>query len=55
MIARKRGVVEQTTKGIDFLMDKNGITVYHGMGSFVDATHIKIDEKKQRPLRRNTA
>lgn len=43
MIARKRGVVEQTTKGIDFLMDKNNITVYHGLGSFEDATHIKID------------
>ena len=43
MIARKRGVVEQTTKGIDFLMDKNNITVFKGLGSFVDATHIKIE------------
>ena len=42
MIGRKRGVVEQTTKGIDFLMEKNNITVFHGLGSFVDATHIKI-------------
>jgi dihydrolipoamide dehydrogenase len=45
MIGRKRGVVEQTTKGIDFLMEKNNITVFHGLGSFVDATHIKIDGK----------
>ncbi len=43
MIGRKRGVVKQTTKGIDFLMEKNNITVFHGLGSFVDATHIKID------------
>ena len=43
MIARKRGVVEQTTKGIDFLMEKNKITVFKGLGSFVDATHIKIE------------
>ena len=43
MIDRKAAVVEQTTKGIDFLMDKNKITVLHGVGSFVDATHIKID------------
>ena len=43
MIARKRGVVEQTTKGIDFLMDKNNIHVFHGLGSFVDATHIKVE------------
>lgn len=42
MIARKQGVVDQTTKGIDFLMDKNKIDVYHGVGSFVDATHIQI-------------
>ncbi len=43
MIARKRSVVDQTTKGIDFLMDKNKITVLHGIGSFVDAAHIRID------------
>lgn len=42
MIARKQGVVDQTTKGIEFLMDKNKIDVYHGVGSFVDATHIQI-------------
>ena len=46
MIARKRGVVEQTTKGIDFLMEKNKITVFNGLGSFVDATHIKIEGEK---------
>ncbi|MCR9226592.1 MAG: dihydrolipoyl dehydrogenase [Flavobacteriaceae bacterium] len=42
MIARKQGVVDQTTKGIEFLMDKNKIDVYHGVGSFKDATHINI-------------
>ncbi|WP_224490295.1 dihydrolipoyl dehydrogenase [Robertkochia flava] len=42
MIARKNGVVDQTTKGINFLMDKNKIDVYHGLGSFADATHIDI-------------
>ncbi len=48
MIERKQGVVDMTTKGIDFLMDKNKIDVFHGMGSFKDATHIEIDgEKKQ--------
>ncbi len=43
MIERKQGVVDQTTKGIEFLMDKNNIDVYHGLGSFKDATHIKIE------------
>ena len=42
MIARKDGVVEQTTKGIQFLMDKNKIDVYQGLGSFKDGTHIDI-------------
>ncbi|MBE14783.1 MAG: dihydrolipoyl dehydrogenase [Dokdonia sp.] len=44
MIARKQGVVDTTTKGIDFLMDKNNIDVFHGMGSFKDATHIQIEK-----------
>lgn len=43
MIERKQGVVDQTTKGIEFLMSKNNIDVYHGLGSFKDATHIHIE------------
>ncbi len=42
MISRKQGVVDMTTKGIQFLMDKNKIDVYAGVGSFKDATHVKI-------------
>ena len=42
MIARKQSVVDQTTGGIDFLMKKNKIDVYQGIGSFKDATHITI-------------
>ncbi len=42
MIARKQAVVDQTTGGIDFLMKKNKIDVYEGLGSFKDATHIVI-------------
>jgi dihydrolipoamide dehydrogenase len=45
MIARKASVVEQTTKGIDFLMDKNKVTVFNGLGSFIDATTLHIDGK----------
>jgi len=44
MIARKQSVVDQTTKGIQFLMDKNKIAVYEGLGSFKDAAHINIDK-----------
>lgn len=42
MIARKQAVVDQTTGGIKFLMDKNKITVFEGVGSFEDATHVKV-------------
>ncbi len=42
MIARKQSVVDQTTGGIDFLMKKNKVDVYQGLGSFKDATHITI-------------
>ena len=42
MIARKQNVVDQNTTGIKYLMDKNKIDVYHGFGSFVDATHINV-------------
>lgn len=43
MIERKQAVVDQTTGGIDFLMDKNKIEVIHGVGSFKDATHVLVD------------
>lgn len=46
MIARKQSVVDQTTSGIDFLMKKNKIDVYVGLGSFKDATHIIISGKE---------
>ncbi|MGD1946921.1 MAG: dihydrolipoyl dehydrogenase [Croceivirga sp.] len=42
MISRKDAVVEQTTKGVQFLMDKNKIDVFEGWGSFQDASHINI-------------
>ena len=46
MIDRKQAVVDQTTKGIQFLMDKNKITVYEGLGSFVNANQIEIKKGK---------
>jgi dihydrolipoamide dehydrogenase len=43
MMQRKQGVVDQTTVGIDFLMKKNKIDTYQGVGKFKDATHIQIN------------
>ena len=42
MMSRKQSVVDQTTVGIEFLMKKNNIDVYQGVGAFKDATHITI-------------
>lgn len=50
MIERKRGVVEQTVGGIDFLMKKNKITVYHGMGSLENTNTIAIKGEKEEKI-----
>jgi dihydrolipoamide dehydrogenase len=42
MIARKQAVVEQTSGGINFLMNKNNITIFEGVGSFENATTINV-------------
>ena len=44
MINRKQTVVDQTTGGIDFLMKKNKIDVFHGLGSFKNADHVLISK-----------
>lgn len=50
MIARKQSVVDQTTGGIDFLMKKNNIDVYQGLGVFKDATHITINGEETKEI-----
>jgi len=44
MLDRKAKVVETTTGGIKYLMDKNNIDVFEGLGSFEDKTHVKISK-----------
>tara|TARA_R110001599_G_scaffold19921_4_gene75882 strand:+ start:1070 stop:2470 length:1401 start_codon:yes stop_codon:yes gene_type:complete len=44
MVERKAGIVNTTTGGIKYLMDKNNVAVFEGLGSFVDATHVKISK-----------
>lgn len=52
MIDRKADVVQKTSEGVNFLMKKNKIDVFHGHGSFEDKNTINIsgengDEKIQ--------
>lgn len=42
MIARKREVIKVTVDGINYLMKKNKITVFNGIGSFKDKNNIKV-------------
>ena len=46
MIKRKGEVVQQTVGGIDFLMKKNKIDVFHGLGSFIDKNTILVKREK---------
>ncbi len=42
MIDRKQAVVDQTSGGVKYLMDKNNVTVYQGVGSFENATTVNV-------------
>lgn len=50
MINRKKKVVDQTCDGVKFLMDKNKVTVYQGLGSFEDEHTIKISGEKEEKI-----
>lgn len=56
MIARKQAVVDQTTGGIDFLMNKNKIDVLRGIGSFASENELEVsgeDGKKEKYSSKN--
>ncbi len=43
MIKRKNEVVEQTVKGVEFLMKKNKIEVFYGHGTFTGPNELQVD------------
>lgn len=45
MIERKNQVVSQTVEGVKFLMKKNKITVYNGLGTFENQNTLSITKK----------
>lgn len=45
MINRKNNIVEQICKGVDYLMSKNKIDVFHGIGSLESATKVKVTKE----------
>lgn len=50
MISRKDEVVDQTCKGVEFLMKKNKVEVFHGIGSFLDENTIKVESDKEEQI-----
>lgn len=42
MVTRKNGVIRKINDGINYLMQKNKITIYNGLGSFTDKNTVKI-------------
>jgi dihydrolipoamide dehydrogenase len=53
MMERKDEVIQQTCDGVQFLMKKNKIKVYHGMGSFDDEKTILIKGEKEEKITGN--
>jgi dihydrolipoamide dehydrogenase len=53
MMERKTEVIQQTCDGVQFLMDKNKIKVYHGIGSFIDQNIILIKGEKEEKIHGN--
>ena len=45
VVERSRGVAEQMSKGVDYLMKKNKIDVFSGFGKFKDAQTLDILDK----------
>ncbi len=50
MESRVAKVVSDTCGGIQFLMKKNKIDVFHGTGSFVDANRLKVSGKSEEQI-----
>lgn len=50
MIARKADVVKQNTEGITYLMKKNKIDTFEGVGSFINKNTIKVSGKTEQTL-----
>lgn len=50
LVSRKNDVVKQNTDGINYLMKKNKIDRYEGVGSFIDKNTIKITGKDEKTI-----
>ncbi|MCX8081631.1 MAG: dihydrolipoyl dehydrogenase [Bacteroidia bacterium] len=49
MMNRKREVVKLTCEGVNYLMKKNNISVFHGHGTFVNDKELEVKPEKGNP------
>lgn len=47
MISRKNEIIKNITKGIKFLMNKNKISVFYGIASFINSKKINVSYKNE--------
>lgn len=45
VVSRKDGVVKKLTGGVKMLLQKNGVDIYSGFGTFVDDTTLKVNDE----------
>ena len=54
MMQRKNKVVSETCKGVDYLMDKNKISIFKGLASFISINEINIKPQKGKNIKLKT-
>ncbi|MCX7768773.1 MAG: dihydrolipoyl dehydrogenase [Flavobacteriales bacterium] len=47
MVARKAQVVEENSRGVELLMKKNKVAVFHGIGRFASPTTVEVVNKEE--------
>lgn len=50
MMARKNDIISSTTTGINFLMEKNKISIFNGVASFINSTTLEVNDLKQKKI-----
>ena len=51
MMQRKNKVVSETCKGVDYLMEKNKISIFKGLASFISINEINIKPQKGKNIK----
>ena len=50
MVSRKNQIVDETRTGVSFLMKKNKITVFNGLGSLENKNTVLVTQKDEEKI-----